>query len=106
MPFFDKTNSSEHWSVRLGRVLSACWFLLILCMLFAFIRGRAKSADDFSGMLALISVAVFFHGTLLWLALFLVAAVKRRGRLGWHLWLQTISLVGLELVVGWGIAHQ
>lgn len=105
-PFFDKIDRPEHWSTRAARVLSASWLALILCILFAFVLGRLKVAGELSGAVALMSVAVFFHGTLLWLILLLLVAVTRRGKLGKYLWLQTASLVGLELLVGWGIAHQ
>lgn len=106
MQVSEQTDSSHHWTVRLAKVLSGCWFVLILCVVFAFIAGRVKSESEFSGALALINVWVFFHGTLLWLALFVIAAIKRHGKVGTYLWLQTISLACLEVLVGWGIAHQ
>ena len=80
--------------------------MLIFCVILAFVRGRIKSTDEFSGVLALMSVAVFFYGALLWLIVLLPVALVRRGKVGKYLWLQTASLVGLELLVGWTIAHQ
>lgn len=106
MQVSEQTKSSQHWTVRLAKVLSACWVVLILCVVFAFIGGRVKSGGQFSGVLALIGVWVFFHGTLLWLALFVISAIARHGKVGTYLWLQTISLACLEVLVGWGIAHQ
>jgi hypothetical protein len=102
----EELDSSKHWSLRLSNLLSVCWLVLIVSIVLAFIGGRVKSGGEFSGMLALIGVWVFFHGTLLWLALFVVTAIKRHGRVGTHLWLQTMSLACLEVLVGWGIAHQ
>lgn len=97
---------SEHWSSRLARALSACWLVLVLSLLVAFICGRLISGGRFSGALALVAVWIFFHGTLLWFALFVFAAIKRHGSVGTYLWLQMASLACLEVLVGWGIAHQ
>ncbi len=105
MTFFDRTDFSEHWSLRLGRTLFASWFLLVPCLVFPFVRGWTRLEDQFSGFAALISLAVFFYGSLLWLMLFLVDVAKRRGKIGLYLWLQACALVALEVLAGSVISH-
>lgn len=100
----EEIDRSEHRSSRLAKALSACWLVLVLSLLVAFICGR--SGGRFGVAFALIGVWVFFHGALLWFALFVFAAIRRRGRVGTYLWLQMVSLACLEVLVGWGIAHQ
>ena len=105
MSFFDRVEGTDHWSVRLARVLFACWFVLVPCLLLPFILEKAGLSDEFTEAVALLSLALSFYVALLWLCLFLMAVVSRRGKLNWYLWLQAISLLGSELFVGSVIAH-
>jgi hypothetical protein len=105
MPFFANLGRSVHWSLRLSRALFVSWFLLISCLLFPFIRGRAGLGDEISAIVALVSLALSFYGALLWLVLFVVAVITRRGRVGGYMWFQAIALVGLALFAGSVIYH-
>jgi len=89
----------------LARALSAGWYLLLACHLLPPIRGMGNFNDAFSGYLALFALASSLHLSLVWLLLFVVFAVKRRGQVGKYMWLQAIILMGLEVVTGWVVSH-
>ena len=99
------SNRLSQWPIHLKKALSAAWFPLILCLILPFIRGKVRLEDEFSGAVALTSLALSLYGSVLWLVAFVICAAKLRGRVSWRLWLQATFLAGLELFAGSVIAH-
>ena len=104
----ESADSSEHWSLRLAKYLYFLGYVL-LSLLILSLAGWAAACVGVGVLGFAIEVSsflFFFYGSALWLGLFLIAAVRRRGRLWLGLWLQAICLLGLVLLaIYWFSTH-